>query len=242
MSLPDNDDSLLPVPDVPMTAPLAPMGSLPSCVAPAALPTLALQPEPVPPPVIVPVPVAPDPPCRSACATASSERMAMASNITQLSAVEKAIAESCAAGERVCDTCVAQTRSTSRGRIVSVDPAAPSASCPYAQSCTPSACSSTLLLIPAPVELERVPMISEEELSLFLASLLYDTQVLLASPHSGNGGVAQEEGRKVLKSQFVFHLKCDQFGMINRWKACFVVKGCAAIPGVDFTKTKSPTM
>lgn len=51
-----------------------------------------------------------------------------------------------------------------------------------------------------------------------------------------------EEGRKILKGRFVFHLKRDQWGRVVRHKVCFVVKGCGAVPGVDFTKTTSPTM
>lgn len=54
--------------------------------------------------------------------------------------------------------------------------------------------------------------------------------------------VALEEGRKILKGCFVFHLKRDQWGHVNRHKVCFVVKRCAAVPGIDFTKTMSPMM
>lgn len=54
--------------------------------------------------------------------------------------------------------------------------------------------------------------------------------------------VALTEGRKILCGCFVFHLKRDQWGQVVRWKVSFVVIGCAAVPGVDFTKTTSPTM
>ena len=53
---------------------------------------------------------------------------------------------------------------------------------------------------------------------------------------------AIKEGRKVLKGRFVFHLKRDQFGAIERWKARFVARGDRATPGIDFNKTTSPTM
>lgn len=53
---------------------------------------------------------------------------------------------------------------------------------------------------------------------------------------------AHEEGCKILRGRFIFHLKRDQWGQIVHWEVCFVIIGCAAVPGIDFTKTTSPTM
>lgn len=67
-------------------------------------------PSPVVEPVLAPV-------RRSGRSTAPSERLAVAGGITRLSAVEKAVADSKAAGARLRDF-RNQARSSSRGRVL----------------------------------------------------------------------------------------------------------------------------
>lgn len=49
-------------------------------------------------------------------------------------------------------------------------------------------------------------------------------------------------GRRILRGKFVFHIKRDEHGAIERYKVRFVVGGDRAVPGVDYAKTTSPTM
>lgn len=49
-------------------------------------------------------------------------------------------------------------------------------------------------------------------------------------------------GRTIMDGKFVFRLKRDQHGNPVRWKARFVVKGYSAIYGIDYNETTSPTM
>ena len=53
---------------------------------------------------------------------------------------------------------------------------------------------------------------------------------------------ATADGRSIMDGKFVFKHKRDGQGTIVRWKVRFVVKGYAAIYGVDYTDTAAPTM
>jgi hypothetical protein len=41
-------------------------------------------------------------------------------------------------------------------------------------------------------------------------------------------------GRKAIGSNWVFKVKRNPDGSVERYKACLVTKGCAQYPGVDF--------
>ena len=47
------------------------------------------------------------------------------------------------------------------------------------------------------------------------------------------------QGKKAVKSKFVFHLKHDEQGKVVRHKVCLVVKGFMQIEGIDYTDTFS---
>src|ERR1700683_1335304 len=49
-------------------------------------------------------------------------------------------------------------------------------------------------------------------------------------------------GRTMMDGKFVFRLKHDQHGNPVRWKARYVVKGYSAIYGIDYNETTAPTM
>jgi hypothetical protein len=49
-------------------------------------------------------------------------------------------------------------------------------------------------------------------------------------------------GRTIMDRKIIFKLKRDENGLPIRWKARFVVKGYAAIYGVDYNETTAPTM
>jgi hypothetical protein len=53
---------------------------------------------------------------------------------------------------------------------------------------------------------------------------------------------SQAAGRKVMKGKWVLHAKRNAEGVVIRHKSRFVVKGYEAILGVDYKKTASPTM
>jgi hypothetical protein len=48
-------------------------------------------------------------------------------------------------------------------------------------------------------------------------------------------------GQKVIGSKWVFKIKCNANGSIERYKACVVAQGFSQRPGVDFTETFAPT-
>lgn len=53
---------------------------------------------------------------------------------------------------------------------------------------------------------------------------------------------SEAAGRRVLKGKFVFHIKRNKVGAIERYKVRFIAGGDRAVPGIDFDKTMSPMM
>jgi hypothetical protein len=49
-------------------------------------------------------------------------------------------------------------------------------------------------------------------------------------------------GHTIMDGKFVFKLKCDENGTPVCWKGQFIVKGYAAIHGIDYDKTTAPTV
>jgi Reverse transcriptase (RNA-dependent DNA polymerase)/gag-polypeptide of LTR copia-type/Pol polyprotein, beta-barrel domain len=60
----------------------------------------------------------------------------------------------------------------------------------------------------------------------------YGTWTLVERPPNTN----------IVGNRWVFRIKRDNLGNINRWKARLVAQGFSQIPGIDFTETYSPTI
>lgn len=47
-------------------------------------------------------------------------------------------------------------------------------------------------------------------------------------------------GRKIIDNKWVFRIKRDQDGNIDKYKACFVIKECSQRKGLDYHETYAP--
>jgi len=52
---------------------------------------------------------------------------------------------------------------------------------------------------------------------------------------------AVPNGRKILQGKPVFRIKCDEHGILSRFKAHWVLKGYEQVEGLDYVNTHSPT-
>jgi hypothetical protein len=76
------------------------------------------------------------------------------------------------------------------------------------------------------------------------ADLWYQAAVKEMEAHIENGTwelVKLPPSRKAIGSRWVFKVKCNADGSIERYKACVVAKGFSQRPGVDFDETFAPT-
>jgi hypothetical protein len=72
------------------------------------------------------------------------------------------------------------------------------------------------------------------------ADLWYQAAVKEMEVHIKNGTwelIKLPPGRKVIGSRWVFKVKCNADGSVERYKARLVAKGFSQRPGVDFDKT-----
>jgi hypothetical protein len=258
-----DDESIPPLmPPIPPIPKPNPNLSLSRAATPPLLP--APQPDALP----LPAPSIPDPlpSRRSSRIPKLSARSAESSGIQQLSAVQRATAESIASKTRINEERVAQRHS----RAASQNPPVPIVSIP-----------------PTREELIEIAYRAAEELSDdqtanileqlysdgFEWGLSTDIDVTspeepcsfeeaMASPDAPKWLAACHEeiesitslkvfklvprdtasGRTIMDGKMVFKLKRDENGKPIRWKARFVVKGYSAIYGIDYNDTTAPTM
>jgi hypothetical protein len=48
-------------------------------------------------------------------------------------------------------------------------------------------------------------------------------------------------GRRVVNIMWVYKVKADHLGQVERFKARFIAKGCSQRQGIDYTETFSPS-
>ena len=60
----------------------------------------------------------------------------------------------------------------------------------------------------------------------------YHTWTLIERPPNTN----------IVGSRWMFQVKCDNHGQVNRYKAWLVAQGFSQVPGLDFNETYTPTI